>query len=73
MKWKKYFKLNKEHLLHDTNVNLPEFKTMLNITKQCISNKQYEKFKSEFLILENINTKQLPITKFTTNKVNKKK
>ena len=64
MKWKKFFKLCNYRILHCTNVNLAEFKKMLDIVQECISTKNLEKYNSQFMILKNIDTKQLPLTKF---------
>ena len=65
MKWKKFFKITKTYILHDVNVHLPTFKNMLANSKECISEKNFKKYSNEFQILENIDTKQLPLTKFT--------
>lgn len=64
MKWKRFFDKMLEYIMVYPEIDITTFKTILKITKKCISPKNFNKHYKNFLMLENINTKQLPLTKF---------
>lgn len=73
MKWKKFFDKMFDYIMHNPKIDIPTFKIILEINKECISPKNWNKHIRNFLMLENINTKQLSLSKFTTKKGDKPK